>query len=165
MIRGIHHVAICTPDLDRLAAFYTDVMGFETVMSTSWRDRPIIDRMIGLTDSAARQVMLRAGNAHLELFQYEAPVGSPADPERNPASHGYTHFCVDVVDIDAEYERLSANGMSFHSPPPSHDEMSGGPIRAIYARDPDGNIVELQEILDPAVPFALENAPMIATTP
>ena len=34
-------------------------------------------------------------------------------------------------------------------------------IRAIYGRDPDGNIVELQEILDPAVPFALEHTTMI----
>jgi len=164
MIRGIHHVAICTPDLDRLAAFYTDVMGFDEVMSTSWRDRPLVDRMIGLTDSAARQVMLRAGNAHLELFQYESPVGSVADPDRNPASQGYTHFCIDVVDIDAEYARLSTNGMSFHSPPPTRDEMNGGPIRAIYARDPDGNIVELQEILDPAVAFTLERTPMISGT-
>ena len=28
MIRGVHHVAICTPDLDRLSAFYIDVVGF-----------------------------------------------------------------------------------------------------------------------------------------
>ncbi len=165
MIRGIHHVAICTPDIDRLARFYIDVMGFEQVMSSSWRNRPIIDRMIGLTDSAARQVMLRAGNAYLELFQYESPVGTPADPDRNPASHGYTHFCVDVVDIDAEHERLSANGMSFHSSPPTPEELNGSKLRAIYARDPDGNIVELQEILDEEVPFALEHTAMIATHP
>ena len=31
MIRGIHHVAISTPDIDRLAAFYTDVVGFVPV--------------------------------------------------------------------------------------------------------------------------------------
>ena len=163
MIRGIHHVAICTSDLDGLAAFYTDVMGFEQVMKTEWSDRPLVDRMIGLTDSAARQIMLRAGNAYLELFQYSAPVGTVADPERNPASQGYTHFCIDVTDIDAEYERLSTNGMTFHSPPPTVEEMGASKMRAIYARDPDGNIVELQEILDPDVPFTLEHAPMIAT--
>lgn len=161
MIRGIHHVAICTPDLDRLAAFYTDVIGFDEAMATSWSDRPLIDRMIGLTGSAARQVMLRAGNAYLELFEYTSPEPTPADPDRNPANHGYTHFCLDVTDIDAEYERLSAKGMSFHSPPPTRDEMSGGPIRAIYARDPDGNIVELQEILESHVPFTLERTAMI----
>ena len=162
MIRGVHHVAISTPDLDRLAAFYTDVVGFEPVMEASWSDRPLVDRMIGLRGSAARQVMLRAGNAYLELFEYSSPAPRPADPARPPSDHGITHLCLDVVDIDAEYERLSANGMSFHSPPPTPEEMGGSPrLRAIYARDPDGNIVELQEIIDGDVPFALERAPMI----
>ena len=27
MIRGIHHVAVSTPDLDRIVSFYRDVMG------------------------------------------------------------------------------------------------------------------------------------------
>ena len=156
MISGIHHVAICTPDLDRLASFYTDICGFEPVMDTSWNDRPIVDRMIGLDRSAARQIMLRAGNAFLELFEYSAPTPTPADPNRNPASHGYTHFCLDVVDIDAEYERLSANGMTFHAPPPTAEEMGGvARMRAIYGRDPDGNIVELQEVIDTSLPIAL----------
>ncbi len=154
-------MAISTPDLDRLVAFYTDVVGFVPVMSTSWKDRPLIDRMIGLDGSAARQVMLQAGNAYLELFQYESPAGRPADPTRPPSDHGYTHFCLDVTDIDAEYARLSANGMSFHSSPPTTDEMGSARLRAIYGRDPDGNIVELQEVIDTTLPFALDHAPMI----
>lgn len=158
VIRGIHHMAISTPDLDRLVAFYTDVVGFETVMDTAWNDRPLVDRMIGLSGSAARQVMLRAGNAHLELFEYSSPESVPARPERNPADHGYTHICLDVTDIDAEHERLSAKGMTFHSTPPTTEDMGGGPprLRAIYGRDPDGNIVELQEVLDQGLPFALQ---------
>ena len=164
MIRGIHHVAICTPDLDRLAAFYTDVVGFTEVMNTSWSDRPIVDRIINLRGSAARQIMLQTGNAYLELFQYESPVGTTADPDRTPASQGYTHFCLDVIDIDAEYERLRNNGMTFHGPPPTSEELGSNHIRAIYARDPDGNIVELQEVIDPGVPFHLDHAPLVNTT-
>jgi catechol 2,3-dioxygenase-like lactoylglutathione lyase family enzyme len=136
-------------------------MGFEVVMTTQWRDREIVDRMIGLTGSAARQVMLSAGNAYLELFQYDSPQPRPADPQRDPSWHGYTHFCLDVVDIDAEYRRLSANGMTFHAPPPTVDEMGQARLRAIYARDPDGNIVELQEILDPEVPFPLDRTELV----
>jgi catechol 2,3-dioxygenase-like lactoylglutathione lyase family enzyme len=163
VIRGIHHVAICTPDLDRLTAFYTDVFGFEPVMEGGWKDRPIIDRIIGLDRSEARQVMLRAGNAYLELFEYTSPTPRPADPTRRASDHGYTHFCIDVVDIDAEYERLSAAGMTFHSPPPTSEELGSGRLRAIYARDPDGNIVELQEVIDQRIPFTLERTPMIGT--
>jgi len=161
MIRGIHHVGLSTPDLDRLVAFYRDALGFEVVMTSEWRDREIIDRMVGLSGSAARQVMLKAGNAFLELFEYESPTPRAARDDRNPADHGYTHFCVDVVDIDAEYERLSASGMTFHAPPPTTDELGHARLRAIYARDPDGNIVELQEVVDPSVPFALDHTDLV----
>jgi catechol 2,3-dioxygenase-like lactoylglutathione lyase family enzyme len=161
VIRGIHHVGLSTPDLDRLLEFYRDVMGFEVVMSTQWRDREIVDRMVGLQGSAARQVMLKAGNAFLELFEYESPTPRPAVADRNPADHGYTHFCIDVVDIDAEYERLSKSAMTFHAPPPTVDELGQRRLRAIYARDPDGNIVELQEVLDPDVPFGLDHTELV----
>ena len=162
MIRGIHHVGIATPNLDRLTEFYVKGFGFERVMSTQWSDRPVIDRIIGLPGSAARQVMLKAGNTFLELFEYSSPSGRVADPICQPCDHGYTHFCVDVIDIDAEYERLLACGMRFHGPPPTTAELGGSGLRAIYGRDPDGNIVELQEILDVGVPFTLERTPMIA---
>ncbi len=165
MIRGIHHVAICTPDIDRLAAFYTEVLGFEAVMTTEWSDRPLVDRMIGVTGSAARQVMLRAGNAYLELFEYVSPSPTAADPARGPANHGYTHFCLDVTDIDCEFERLSEHGMTFHGPPPTSEELGHSRLRAIYGRDPDGNIVELQEVLDASVPFALEHTAMVGGRP
>ncbi len=36
-------------------------------------------------------------------------------------------------------------------------------LRAIYGRDPDGNIIELQEVLDTSIPFALEQTAMINT--
>jgi hypothetical protein len=51
--------------------------------------------------------------------------------------------------------------MTFHAPPPTLDELGHALLRAIYARDPDGNIVELQEILDPAVPFALDQTDLV----
>ena len=31
MIRGVHHVAISTPNLERIVAFYRDVVGAEVV--------------------------------------------------------------------------------------------------------------------------------------
>jgi catechol 2,3-dioxygenase-like lactoylglutathione lyase family enzyme len=163
MIRGVHHVALSTADLDRLSAFYTDVLGFTVAMKSSWRNRPVIDALIGLKDSAARQVMLQAGNAYIEIFEYESPRGKPIDPARPPSDHGFTHFCLDVQDIDSEFRRLSAAGMTFNCAPPTLDELGGRAIRAIYGRDPDGNIIELQEIMDPSLKFSLESAPMIAS--
>ena len=144
MIRGIHHVAINTPNLDRLLAFYRDVIGFEVVESTrfDWKDSPEIDAIVGIKGSASKVVMLRAANAYIEMFEYQYPKARNAD-RLNPGDHGYTHICLDVVDVEAEYERLSKNGMTFHAPPTS---VEGGKIRTVYGRDPDGNIIELQEL-------------------
>jgi catechol 2,3-dioxygenase-like lactoylglutathione lyase family enzyme len=139
MIRGLHHTAICTADLDRLVAFYRDVVGFEVVNEGAWERNELIDSVIGLKDSAARTVMMRAGNAYLEFFQYSAPDAREAEPLR-PCDRGYTHICLDVVDIQAEHARLSQAGMRFNRAPGDF-----GDIRAVYGWDLDGNVVEIQE--------------------
>ncbi len=139
MIRGIHHTAVCTADLDRLVAFYRDVVGFEVVGESQWANNELIDAIIGLKNSSARQVMMRAGNAYLEFFQYAAPQAREAQPLR-PCDRGYTHICLDVVDIEAEHKRLTEAGMQFNRVPGGFGEIS-----AVYGRDPDGNIVEIQQ--------------------
>ncbi|MFV3073523.1 VOC family protein [Niveispirillum fermenti] len=151
MIRGIHHIALNTPNFDRMLVFYRDVLGFvPAIDQVRWADAELADRAVGLKGSAARTVMLRAGNCYLELFEYSAPAARSGEPLR-PCDHGYTHFCLDVTDIQAEYARLSSAGMRF-----AHEEPCDfGNLRAVYGKDPDGNIVEIQET-DPDHPFALE---------
>jgi catechol 2,3-dioxygenase-like lactoylglutathione lyase family enzyme len=154
MIRGIHHTAISTGNLERSVGFYRDLLGFEVIYSSGWKPgAETADRITGLKGSAAEMVMLRAGNACIELFQYSHPVPRPGDPNRPACDHGITHLCLDVTDIDTEYERLKAAGMPFHCPP-----QGQGGVRATYGRDPDGNIVELLEIGDADNPIALRSA-------
>jgi catechol 2,3-dioxygenase-like lactoylglutathione lyase family enzyme len=97
--------------------------------------------------------MLTAGNACIELFEYSSPQPRPGDSKRPVCDHGITHLCLDVSDIEDEYERLKAAGMLFHCPP---QDMGG--IKATYGRDPDGNIVELLEIRDAANAMALSTS-------
>jgi catechol 2,3-dioxygenase-like lactoylglutathione lyase family enzyme len=152
MILGIHHVAMSTPNLARLVAFYRDLMGFKVVYEGAW---PVgttdIDSMVGLRGSSARLAMLRSGGCHLEIFEYASPPPQPSDPNRPVNDHGYTHFCVAVDDIDREYERLTAAGMKFHCAPARKE---GKIHRATYGRDPDGNVVELLQVIAKDHPFA-----------
>jgi glyoxylase I family protein len=141
MIRGIHHIAINTADLDRLRDFYVDVIGFEpAVPEHSWADSPASDAAVGLSGSAARQQMLKAGNCYLEIFEYARPEPRPGEPHR-ACDRGYTHFALDVTDIEAEYDRLAAAGMEFAHERP----LDFGDIKAVYGKDPDGNIIEIQQ--------------------
>lgn len=150
MIRGIHHPSITTSDLDRLVDFYCNVIGFSEVNRFGWeKGTDLIDEVVGLKGSATRGAMLRTGNCYLEIFEYSSP--EPRAQERlRPCDRGYTHICLDVVDIQQEYERLKAAGMQFNRAP-----VDFGDLWAAYGRDPDGNIVEIQETR-PGQAFALD---------
>jgi catechol 2,3-dioxygenase-like lactoylglutathione lyase family enzyme len=143
-INGVHHVAISTPDIERLKNFYVDQLGFESVAELEWpKGTKMSDTIQNLENSSAKLAMLRIGNAYVELFQYSSPQPAPVNPARPVCDHGITHICLDVTGVDAEYERLKAAGMEFHSEP----QWVSDDCKTVYGRDPDGNVVELQEVM------------------
>ena len=74
MIVGFHHAAISTPDLDRSAGFYKDVIGCQEAWTFGWEAGSAeADAMTGLKDSAARAVMLKLGDSYLEVFEFSSP--------------------------------------------------------------------------------------------
>lgn len=141
MILGLHHVAVGVPDLEAGLAFYVEVLGAELVFRSHLAQRPDADRVIGIEGIEADIAMVRLGAAHVELWTYRSPA--PEDL-RSPANAlGYPHIALSVRDIHAEHARLSAAGMTFVGPP-----VDLGRSRAVYGRDPFGNLIELYELLD-----------------
>ncbi|CCA90472.1 MULTISPECIES: VOC family protein [unclassified Novosphingobium] len=150
MIRGVHHLAISTPDLERFIDHYRRWFGFERVGEGGWeRGNARIDTMVGLENSAARYAMIRLGNLHIEVFEYAS--NDPREVYPRMCDHGITHLCLYCDDVFAEYERLKGMGMTFNCPP-----GGSGMTRATYGRDCDGNVVELLQIVDPDCTFAFE---------
>ncbi len=140
MIVGLHHVAIGVNDFDKALTFYTEALGFEAVQQGEFSNDTHAERAIGLTGIKAKMAMLKAPNAFVELWQYSQP--EPEDLRSRPCDYGYPHFALQVDDIQAEYDRLSAHGMEFVG-----DVVHfGDDASAIYGRDPCGNIIELYEI-------------------
>lgn len=143
MIRGVHHISLATTDLDRFLGFYRDLLGM-TLRATFALEpgaNPALETIVGMRDVAGSAAALNLGNLHMEVFCYTHP--EPAPGERRPACDtGIRHICFDVTDIFSEYERLKAAGVDFISPP----QKLGAGCASCYLYDPDGNIVELQEI-------------------
>jgi catechol 2,3-dioxygenase-like lactoylglutathione lyase family enzyme len=149
-------VGIHVHDLDRMMKFYKDAFGFELVGEEfGWRDSEFIDRIVDVPGSAARGAMLRAGTCYMELFQYSAPAPTVTSP-LHPYDKGYTHFCVDVTDIEQEFERLKTLGMTFGQPAP----IDVGHVKSIYGRDPEGNLIEIQQTADNC-DFPLDGLPPV----
>ena len=157
MIRGIHHVGIHVRDFDRMVKFYKEAFGFEVIDEFSWEGVELVDQLIDVPNSAARGAMLRAGTCYMEMFEFKAPKPSSDKPLR-PFDKGYTHFCVDVTDIEKEYERLKSVGMTFGHPSP----IDMGHVKSVYGRDPEGNVIEIQQTAADCV-FRLDKLPKLPT--
>jgi len=143
VIKGFHHAAISTPNLARCIDFYTNIIGGEIAWTFGWeRGTPEADEVTGLTDSASNAAMLRIGETFLEVFEFSSPTPETKDTDRPVNNHGITHICLEVDDIDTEYQRLMKAGMRFNCAPKHQDGSS-----MVYGRDPDGNVVELIEFV------------------
>lgn len=139
-IEAFHHVGISTVDMERSLTFYRDLLGCEVLSDSTWpAGTEVADRITGLEGSSARMVMLKAGAAHIELFQYASPTPKPRDPNTGVNDHGFNHLGILVADVDATYKRLKEAGVRFHCPPVD----MGGNTKVTYGRDPDGNVFEL----------------------
>ena len=151
MIRGIHHVGINCHDMARMQKFYGDAFGFQPVdEGFGWAGEPMMDHIVDVPGSAAKGVMLRAGTCYLELFQYSAPPPESPKPQR-PHDLGYTHFCVDVTEIEKDIPFLISCGMTFND----REFVDVGHVKTIYGYDPEGNVIEVQQCA-PQNGFTLE---------
>jgi catechol 2,3-dioxygenase-like lactoylglutathione lyase family enzyme len=135
------HVALVTPDIRRLSAFYTLVTGAPVHSSGHFGPEAKYDVVAGLENIVFDGAWVKAGPLTLEFWQYRQPE-TELRPSVDASQHGWSHFALEVDDLDAEYQRLLADGVHFHGAP-----KSNGAVRFVYARDPDGNIFELLQVL------------------
>ncbi len=145
MINGVHHVSIATNNHDAMLAFYQTLLGLDVCMTMVAEETDAaFQTLVGLEDAAFRGTWLKAGNIQIEFFTYLHPRGQTAEP-RPACDAGIRHICFDMTDLASEYERLKEAGVEFISAP---QYMADAKVLTVYARDPDGNIVELQEIFE-----------------
>jgi catechol 2,3-dioxygenase-like lactoylglutathione lyase family enzyme len=145
-VKGIHHVGITVPDLDRALAFYNGVLGLEYFDPPS----PIFDHAelsdaVGVPDAALRQVNLALGDSIVELLEYTSPEPPAATPV--PANaHGAAHLAIEVADVEVTKADLEAAGVEFLGEVNVVDEGVLAGWRWVYFRDPFGILLELVEI-------------------
>jgi catechol 2,3-dioxygenase-like lactoylglutathione lyase family enzyme len=140
MITGFNHVGISVVSLERSIRFYRDLLGMQVVQEVPFEGARY-ETILGLRGAKGRIAVLRLANLDLEFFEYERPVGRPAELKRPVCDAGIAHFAVQVEDLAGMYARLKAEGVEFHCPPTDF-----GCALATYLRDPDGNVIEMLQL-------------------
>jgi catechol 2,3-dioxygenase-like lactoylglutathione lyase family enzyme len=146
-VKGIHHIGITVPDLDRAIAFYNGVLGLELFDPPS----PVFDNSdlgerVGVPGAALRQVNLALGDSIVELLEYTSPAPPYDDAPILAHGRGAAHLAFQVEDVEAKKAELEAAGVEFLSDVNAVDEGVLAGWRWVYFRDPFGIVLELVEI-------------------
>jgi catechol 2,3-dioxygenase-like lactoylglutathione lyase family enzyme len=122
----IHLTSVFVDDQERALRFYTDVLGF-----VPRNDQPVGNGDRWLTVGAP-------GQADVELLL--EPASHPAvGPYRAAVTaDGIPLASFEVDDVQAEYERLHAAGVTFTQPP-----TPMGPVTTAVFDDTCGNLIQL----------------------
>jgi predicted enzyme related to lactoylglutathione lyase len=141
------HTNIVARDWRRLAQFYIEAFGCkpkppERNLTGTW-----LDQATSLKGAHLRGIHLRlpgysADGPTLEIFQYSRAKKGRASRINDP---GFTHIAFSVKNVAKTLRKVEAlgGGRVGHV---VHAEIEGvGPINFVYARDPEGNIIELQK--------------------
>src|SRR5579864_2596825 len=100
MITGVHHKGITVSDLERSIDFYHEVLGLEFVTEPS----PVfsgddLSKGLGVPNASLKLVLMKAGDATVELLQYCTPQ-PPIDKPMPQNALGAQHVAFLVDDID-----------------------------------------------------------------
>ncbi len=163
------HTNIITDDWKRLAQFY--IQAFSCKMTLPQRDLSgeWLSRATGVHKAHIKGAHLRLpgwGNQGptLEIFQYTQNEHQP-----QPLSNrkGLGHLAFEVEDVEATLEKALAFGGERYGEVAVHTIESLGTLTVVYLRDPDGNIIELQnwgKPIDVPLEKAVKKVPAKHTT-
>ncbi|GIM88290.1 VOC family protein [Paractinoplanes toevensis] len=130
----LDHVGLSVHDLDAAAEWYCAAFGYRRELAL--RVDPI--------DLDIVMLLHPAHGDRLELLHRPGSVAGlrPANPAEAALSEAYGHIAFDVVDLDADYQRIVGLGARAVLEPRPSPEVG---VRMAFVADPEGNLVELMQ--------------------
>jgi catechol 2,3-dioxygenase-like lactoylglutathione lyase family enzyme len=121
MIKSIDHIVLTTRDLDKCLAFYVEVLGMR------------------LENYGAERIAFRFGDQKFNVH----PPGFDASIKARTPTPGSLDLCF-LADCPLEdvIARLKKHGIAIKEGP-SVRTGARFPIRSVYVRDPDDNLIEI----------------------
>jgi catechol 2,3-dioxygenase-like lactoylglutathione lyase family enzyme len=127
MIDHLDHLVLTTRNLEACIAFYTDALG------------------MSLETFGAGRKALRYGNQKINLHEH----GHEFEPKARHPTPGSLDLCfIAAIPLDAVIERLRRHDVAIVEGPVIRTGAVA-PIRSVYARDPDGNLIEISNRVTP----------------
>jgi catechol 2,3-dioxygenase-like lactoylglutathione lyase family enzyme len=143
-MKAIRHFGIVVQDIEKSLHFYRDLLGLE-VKKDMQEQGEFIDTILGLTNVQVRTIKMisQNGDTLVELLEYKSHKGKKRE-DYQIFDLGASHVAFTVENIDEEYKRLQAEGISFTCQPQVSPDKKA---KVTFCFDPDGVPIELVEEL------------------
>tara|TARA_B110000438_G_scaffold302176_1_gene359075 strand:- start:5125 stop:5559 length:435 start_codon:yes stop_codon:yes gene_type:complete len=143
MISGFRHIGLVVTNLEESKEFWCDLLGFKLVKQME-ESGPHIDAMMGLVDVRVTTAKIKCPDGMiLELLYFKSHPDKPSWLG-TPFSTGLTHIAFTVENLQETYDKLTKVGVTF---PASPQTSPDGTVEVIYAKGPEGILLELVEVL------------------
>jgi glyoxylase I family protein len=121
LFTGVDHPALAANDVDQLAEWYCEVLGYEKYFR---HDKPV-------------WILRAADGTLIEIM----PKDATPRPQRTTWTPGWSHLALRVSDIEKAIQYLDEKGVTWGGE--LIDAIGGGRVRTF--QDPDGNMLQIVE--------------------
>jgi len=152
----LRRTTLIVRDMDRSLQFYRDALGLKVAYDQRIRT-PRSATTDAEADRALRLVLLEANDDYvgmIGLIEYTRPRKPAPERPAEPFSIGSMVFVFNAEDLDAVFAAAAETpGVVVLEKPekttyPSYDGSGTIPVRVSVLRDPDGYVIELNQLLD-----------------
>lgn len=139
VFRKVTHIGVCVSDMERSKKFYCDVLGFRYVRELRMEGEPC-DTLLQLPNVKMHAVYIERDGFELELLHYPSPPSPIPAPPHAMNDLGFTHLSIRVPSLDDATAALERAGVEvIRSTLVQVGDLGG----AVFAKDPDGLLIEL----------------------
>jgi len=140
------HTNLTGRDWRRLVRFYCDVFGCVPKPPERDLSGPWLEKLTALPGAKLQGMHLQLPGSGpdgptLEIFEYEETMAGGMPVVNEP---GYGHLAFHVDDVAAAVGEVQRHGGSLVGDIVETEVAGVGRLRVAYARDPEGNIIEVQ---------------------
>ena len=137
MIKQLAHLCFKTSQLEAMTTFYRDALG----ASVKFRYRNKAGQPIGCYFAFGEKTFVEVfDHADAHRRSHSPKPLEPLEEPRDPWLMRFNHFCLQIENLDDYVTLLESRGVTVTGRKTGNDHS-----RQAWIKDPDGNLIELQE--------------------